>query len=609
MGQGGIQTDDAQNLIPPTNYIELRDVNQVNGVLEKHPGSKRFNGNIVAGTPYYFPFPGSVVSIEDWWPTEAKQYLAAFIAGNYFNRGTVALTNGSVNGTFEFAPTVSLAGLPITLTDLSPSPVLTIDTHVAGATAFTLSASYTGATTTATGFYVTINNESQNIYLQTSGFDLPQLVDVDPLDFTSQKVLASSGSQVKFVTGGRESATKNRKLFCFTGSNPVQVIDGDSGVRRNISKPDGDWSGTNQPTFGVMFRGRLFALGNIGNPHVVYVSRATDHEDFSTSDVTPKSVFPGESERLITAWVYKGRFFVGKYPQGIYYLVDSDSNANNWYFTKLGTNFGVASPNSAVEVLDDMLIANVTGSITSSNAAFQLGDIKSADLLNILRSERYMRENTNQDSFRDRWGIYYEDKKQVYFTYRSPTGTTNDRLLVIDMSKQKPYVSWSFKDQPNCLALLKDLYGVYRPAYGANDGYVYLMDSADRVVGVSTGYKAVAQTPYTDLGSTIEKSFDFLELTFEPTGKWNVEAKVFIDGKYSQTVNFNVYYGDLLDRFILDKSKLAARVPRSVRVPISGKGRSISVELSNSSAFQNFRIQSLTVYFRGASQAQKDPNK
>lgn len=522
-GMGGLITDEAQNKIPVTNIIEAKNISFVNGVIEKQPGSKKWNPS--------FPLPAGVVSAIDWWPTDYQQRLIALCS------------NGRV-------------------------------------------------------------------YKQNNGYSAA----VEVTAQTGSPTTLVPDAQAHILVAGQELPTRDKKIIIFSGNDSPQVIVGDGLTRRNITKPAVEWTGTNHPTFGIVHRGRVFVMGQRSQGSLCYASKRDDHEAFtnepSDTDLAYSfNVFPGEGERLIGGYVYKGRLFVAKYPKGVYYLVDQDSDPDNWYFAKLNENFGIASAHSMIEAKDDVLMASSSGSINVASAAFQLGDIKASDLLSNLRNERYMRENTNQGSYPYRWSVYHEDTKIAYFTYRSPTGVQNDRMLVIDLSHEAPKVMWSTKDQANCLFLQKDIYGVRRPVYGANDGHIYRMEQPDRDVGGSTAYEAKFQTPHMNLGDPSEKLFEFLELEFEPSGNWNVTAKIIIDGVPTETITFPVYYGAVLDRFILDKDRLEGRVPRSIRKPIHGKGRNISIEISNSGLRENFSISAMTVYYRKAGQAQRDPSK
>lgn len=437
-------------------------------------------------------------------------------------------------------------------------------------------------------------------------------------------------SQAHFMSCGIESLNRNRKLFLFNGRDSVQVFNGDSTTRAAISKPALDWTGVNQPSFGILHKGRVIAFGNANNPHGLYISSASDHEDFqSLTDAAQYPVYPGEGERLFTAFEYKGRIFLGKYPRGIYYIDDSNPNVFEWQVIKVTDSYGVASVHAAASVLDDLMAANATGSVTSLSATQAFGDVKSGDVLTNLRAESFMRTYMSPSGTLDRWALYDADKKLIYFTYRSAGGFQNDRLLVLDVSGEVPRVTWFSKDQPNCLGLVKDPFLVQRPAYGASDGFLYLMDRPDRAVvnsglqtpgatGLSTatssftGYLSEFQTPHMDFaeGDTARaesmKIFKDLELVYVPTGRWNIFVDVFIDGLFMETITFRVSSGAVLGDFRLGRDRLGANVPRSIKKPLHGMGRRISFRVYNSGERHNFKACALRVYFKYSGQKQSN---
>lgn len=425
-------------------------------------------------------------------------------------------------------------------------------------------------------------------------------------------LLNTTSKQVFFVAGGAESINRNRKLLLFTGNNPVQVISGDADVRTDLTLPPTDWA-SSFPTFGVAHLGRIWAFGNSSDPHRVYASSESDHEDFTGSTLT-FPIFPGDGERLISAKVYKGRLFFFKFPQGVYYLDTQNSfDTTLWGIKKLTGSFGIASVNSAIEMLDDLVIANSTGSITSMSAADTFGDVKSGDILSLLRNEGYMRETTSQAGRFERHAVYYSDKKLGLFTYRGAGSVRNDRILVIDISTgpQNPKVVWWNKDRPNFLSLMKDINGVERPVYGNDDGFLYTMDREDRDVG-GVAYKGEFETPNMDFReidavlSEQNKLYQFLEVVFDPTGDFNLDVEVFIDGKSSETISFSMSDQPVLDEFVLDDDALAGRTPFSLRKPIHGMGRRIALRGSNDGLRENFQVTAINIYYKRAGQNQRN---
>jgi len=418
-------------------------------------------------------------------------------------------------------------------------------------------------------------------------------------------------TQTFILTGGSESSTKNRKLFIFTGNDPVQVIDGTALVRKNIANPPTDWSGTNQPTFGFIHKSFMLAFGNRNDPFRVYISLATDHENF-TDSVKNFTVDPGEAQGLISANVYKGRPFLFKFPQGINSVDDSAADPASWFAPRLTDELGAASIRSAAQVLDDLFIANSTGSITSASASDKLGDIEAGDILRNLKVENFIRTQVNQAGLSDRQAIYHSERKYAFFTYRSAGGIKNDRIVKLDMSQTPAAVTITDKDQPNVI-IMRQVKTVLKPFYGADDGFIYEMDREDRNVA-SVAYEGLFQTPHMDLGfidpllAEQNKVFDFLEVSFYPTGTWDLSVEVQIDGRVKETITFPLSYDPVLDDLELDSEQLHGPVARSVRKRLHGRGRRISLKCSNNGLNENFKISALTLYFRVSDENAKEPS-
>lgn len=422
----------------------------------------------------------------------------------------------------------------------------------------------------------------------------------------------NASEYTNMVAGGAEQQGNPRKLFIMTGYDPVQVLTGDSATRSSISGPVGDFSGTNQPLSGVIFRGRLIVF--LRNGHSAYASSALNHEDFSTSPL-PYAIYPGESERISSLFAFRGKLFAIKYPRGLYVMNDSDPSASNWFFEKLNGSFGAPTSKSEVPVFDDAYVANEYGSISSLTATNATGDVKSADLFAQLRVQSFMRDRVLQEGRGIRQGIYYPDKKIAMYTYRGLTSQYNDWLLFVDFqSTAMPKVIWHDKDQPNCLFLRKDNIGVERPFYGSEDGYLYGMDSPNRWIGTSdgavqNGYTYEWQTPHFDLaaGNPVvgaqNKNWEFLELMYEPTGKFKVSVDVYLDSLFHKTLEFECGGRSDLDFMHLDIDTTSAEVElTSTQLPIQGMSKRISFRVYNSDPGENFKITKLRVFYKPSGQ-------
>lgn len=406
-----------------------------------------------------------------------------------------------------------------------------------------------------------------------------------------------------FIEGGNETAGRNKKLFFFSPNNQVQVLSGNGSTFAEIADPAADWATPNYPTFGFIHRNRLWAFAK----QIAYASDTGDHEDFDTNFLT-QNVFPGEGGNLVGGFVFRGRAFVFKEGGFVYYLDDSDADSDNWFWRKLAANFGLASPHSVVQIANDMVAVNESGSPISYSAVDALGDIESADIFRILQIENYVRENTSLAGIEMMHSLYYEEKKQAFFTWRKSYNTKNDTLIHIDMNKQQPRVAFWPKDQVNCFAFRRGMDKVRRPIYGSDDGYIYLMDREDRLVGGSgyTGEFKIGHTDFRFLDERIahkNKLFDYLAVEFKPQGTWNLEVDVYIDGSFSETISFSMdVRDDGLDSFTLDTDALGREETQTIQKPLHGSGRRISFHCRGTGANQNFAIASFTIGFRASAE-------
>jgi len=429
--------------------------------------------------------------------------------------------------------------------------------------------------------------------------------------------LMSLTPRCKFVEGGGETANRAKKLFFFSGSNQLKVLSGDIAADgdgfQDAASSAADWTTPNYPTCGIIHRNRLWAFMK----QRAYASDSGDHENFVSNNLT-QAIFPGEGGDVSGAFVFKGRLFVFKQGGFVYYLDDADSNSDNWVWRKLASNFGLASPNGVIEVLNDMFAVAESGSPTSYKAVDSFGDIESGDLLRLLQIENYYKNNVSQVGVDVCHAIYYEAKKQAFFTGRTGHRTTNNALLHLDFNKEQPRAAIWTKDQADCLALRKDINGISRPIYGSADGYVYLMDREDRLVGGSAynGEFRINHTDFRFLDGAIahkNKLFDFLAIEFKPTGNWDLSVDVYIDGTFIETITYSMdVRDDGLDSFTLgsggssgtktplggDGDPLGREESQTTQKPLHGSGRQISFTCRLAGANQNFEISSFTVGFR-----------
>lgn len=427
--------------------------------------------------------------------------------------------------------------------------------------------------------------------------------DINDKEFSGNVAVATGlgalSPKSTFTEGGQETAGRSRKLFFLSGVSQVQVLSGDGTTFAPISQPAADWTGVNFPNVGLIHQNRFWAF--VGQ--MAYASDTGDHENFISNNLV-SNIFPGEGGAITGAFVYKGRLFTFKDGGFVYYLDDADPDSTNWVWRKLSSNFGLSSPHGIIEAIDDMIAVNESGSPVSYAATQKLGEIESADILRMLQIEEYFRESTNLAGLQEMHALYYEAKKTAYFTWRTSHRSTNDMLLVLDFNRETPRPAFWTKDQVNCLALRRDIYKVDRPMYGSADGFVYLMDQEDRLTH-DAAYSGEFKTGHMDfkwLDSKLgerNKLFDFLSVEFVPQGTWDLLVDVYIDGNFSETINYSMdVRDDGLDAFTLDTDPLGREESQTIRKPLHGSGRRISFHARQAGANQNFQIASITVGFR-----------
>lgn len=217
------------------------------------------------------------------------------------------------------------------------------------------------------------------------------------------------------VSGGQEEAGNNKKLFILTGAAQIQVIDGDGSSTTDISAPSPDWTSGDYPTFGIQYQGRLCVSGSTADPHRLYFSTLTDHEDFTTGSPPTFAVFPGESDGILCTAVYRGLLFIFKRPFGVYILDGRDPNSANWTVTRYSDSFGVDSPHSIAQILTDLVAANSFGSYTSLQASDAFGDFEAGDIASNNLIENYLRSIFNNNGIPFAQCIYYPEKKSSLF--------------------------------------------------------------------------------------------------------------------------------------------------------------------------------------------------
>lgn len=597
LGQLGLHTDDPMNQLPPNAAITANNISLFTSRVEKSRGSQPYQ-NMAA-------LSAGVVGVFDWLPQPTSQRLIALTSD-----GKVWRDSG--DGTFGTATPIKTG-----LGTLTPSCHM-----VSGG--------------------VEEANRNKKLFIYTSGVNKVQVIDGDvattrDIKFPNTDWATGNYPTFGFIFQGRQflfGSANNPHTLYWSGAAEVQ---NPQNITTNATTLLTGFTDTSGIQVGSVVTGtNIFAGSTVASlttttvtlSHVTTGSATVndikftpvyfgqDHENFVTpalnegaASAGSQNVFSGEGDGLIGAFVYKGAAILFKRPFGVYVLNFSDSL--NYTLTKYSDAFGLASPHGACQVVDDLIAGNNAGSLTSLKATQAYGAFETGDVLNNARVRDYVRTNTDVSGLQTMHSCYYPEKEVAYFTTRVSNSSANqDRMIVLDVSRNTSRISIETKDQPSCLALRRDTNNVLRPMYGSADGKVYLMDQSEHSVGTSA-YVGEFQTPYIDFSyldasmADKVKLFDFLTVSYIGVGAWSFYIDVYVDGAFVETIPYAMSSTSALGSFTLDLSRLGSNTPQTLRKPMHCAGKSVSFRIYNGVASQYFKIDKIIVSFRLSAEQNK----
>lgn len=411
---------------------------------------------------------------------------------------------------------------------------------------------------------------------------------------TSLCTLGSVTSVVPvFVEGGAEASAAARKLFLFSGSNPVKRLSATGSIMTTIASGPADWSGTNQPTTGVIHAGRLWGFKD----HRGYYSSTVSHETFATGGGSI-AVYPGEGEGIAAACVYGSIIIVWKRPAGIYAIDTTDPAVTGWTVRRLSRQLGIAGPRAYLTLDGSVAFVDPSGELYDIGTLTEAIDVRPQSLTEATLLSPWLREHTNPAQYGKIQAIYYPAKRRGEIAMAGSQDTTNTIRLILDFNGPLRY-AWTDQLTAESLWLRKDSSGVPRPTAGDATGNVWRLDQETRSHD-GDGYLATFQTPHLDAAQLTgdlavagrRMNGAFLECVVDPQGDWTLDVDVLWDGAlkiYGLTFDMG-QTGAALGNFILDQDVLGGEQVLNRKRRIAGGGRRISLIARNSGAAQNFSL-------------------
>ncbi len=412
-----------------------------------------------------------------------------------------------------------------------------------------------------------------------------------------------------FVTGGEEALASSRKLFLFNGYDSVQVLAADGASTTNIATPPADWSSTNQPNCGCVHEGRLWgALG-----HRVYFSKTTNHEDFTAgsgaTDGGTLVLWPGVGNEIKQMLSFKGVLLVFKEPRGIFLIDTASTSISDWKVMQLNGSIGVASSHSAVQIDDDILFMDSTGSVQIFSGIDNF-NITGANLSQNKQMNVYVQENVNIAELEHVKAVFYPAKREVHFAVPQTSATYNTARLVLDLNRpSQPRWRWSPRDVCESLWLRKDSQEIPRIVCGDATGFVWLLDQ-DARSKAGAAYLGAFQTPHMDFGNidpllaSRQKLGAEIEILAEPREGITLSIDVYWDNEFRHTITMSLNpQGTALGTFVLGTNVLGSDQLLSIRrKKLLGSGRRLSLRFYNEEVAGDFAIARCYVRFKAGNE-------
>jgi hypothetical protein len=460
------------------------------------------------------------------------------------------------------------------------------------------------------------DTSTQRMVILTSAGTLLKDAGLGTFPVTLKTGLTTAGVVPVFVEAGKEAVALPRRLFVFTGRNPVQVLEADGATTADVATPPTDWAGINQPLAGALHEGRVWGAGNPNDPHRWYYSAPDNHVAFTGAGTGNVPVYPGEGDGIIAGASFKKLLITWKRPRGVYYVDTQSPDVNDWKPVVMSTSVDLASPGAWAVIEDDLLFMDGQGSIHLLSAVQEYGNVGTSNLSQVWDLDQYARDHFNIGAgFGAARALYYPAKRQATFAVPGLGSAVNNQRLVLYREKADQVLpSVSPRDVCVSLWLRRDAGGIHRPMMGDATGTVWRLDQPVRSKD-GVGYEARAATGHLDFShvdpalASKRKNGQFLEIFWEPRGDWLVYFDIYWDDRRTQTIAAWMGPGGtavLGSTFILGTAVLGSLTGiRSMRKRMAGGGRRLQIIARNAVAGQDFSISHLRVHCTISDEAQR----
>jgi hypothetical protein len=343
-----------------------------------------------------------------------------------------------------------------------------------------------------------------------------------------------------------------------------------------------EWGGDLWPSTGANHARRLWAAGNLNDPHRVYYSIPDDHENFMSAGSGSLSIYPGEGQYIVGMLSLGDRLAIWKYPNGIYTVDTSNIDPNQWSVGRYTRAYGGINGTTQAMIEGDVIFLDPNGEFHLLSAVEEFTNLGGQSLSRQMHMDEFFRSLAEPFGLFYARMVYYSAKREVHVAFRPKGYSHNQNRLVIDFNAAQPRFRLSNRD--TCESLWISTHKALpstqatRLMSGDDTGNVWMLDQA-ATHKQGAGYVSRFQTMWNDIGlPTIDKNAEFLELHLNPGSTGPISVKAWWDSSLATESIITV---------------AAPANPTAVafrRLRLTGGGRRLSLEIEQSAPSNDFSI-------------------
>jgi hypothetical protein len=457
------------------------------------------------------------------------------------------------------------------------------------------------------------------ITVHPAGQPLELRKDTGPGTFATVLATASVSSDLipTYAEGGEESLTAAIRLFVAWSPNAPRVVIGDADTATAITGAPAEWAASGPAQF-VLHEGRMWGLGAGNDPHRVWYSSTTDHEQFVGTGGGNLLVYAGEGDRIVAGLSFKGLLLIWKSPGGIYAIDTADIDPTRWRVTRIAEHIGTRGPGCVTMIDTGVMFIDHAANVQLVTGITEYGSISTANLTRAYDIGGRLRQQTLPTFLPFTVVHFVAARREIHITLRQRGSGGAWGRLVIDLNRaDAPHRFRTVtRDHAQSLWVAEDSEGTRRPMIGDSEGRVWRLDQPG-TTRTGPGFptddpaQSIALTPEMDFGEpTKRKLGKFIEAYVTPDVRSQFFVEVYWDGILRDVVDFDMTLvgfalGPAPDPFILDTSWLAGAALTVRRMRLVGSGRRLQLRVVSKGFGEDFSIARL--YVSGAFSNEREP--